>query len=180
MQVQGVGAGPRGPHGGPPPQAAAHRPQRSQAPAPTGGPDAISVTPLQATHPPAHGVRRLMEAGHFAEGSSAYTAHAAKFGPPPSALATDTPADELPTGDTPLEQPATTEPTLLDLDTLLMEQLIAEQEAPPTLLETLTHPAEEEPPAPLPELMIDTTEDTQTPLEEIVESIEEISEAPSA
>ena len=208
MQVSGAGAGPRGPQNLPP-QAAVNRPQRSEASPPTG--PASPITPSGGHHPPAHGLRRLMAAGHFAEGSSAYTAHAAKLGLPASALATDeTPTNEIPTGETPVEgivvegpviegpvieevlvQEATlderaapaddpAQPALLDLDALLMEELIAEQDEPPSLLETLAETVEEAPSPLLAEIVIDTTEDDPTLLEEIVESIEENVEQPSA
>ena len=198
MQVHGVGAGPRGFNAGPP-QAPANRPQRSEASPPAGGTDI--VTPSSGHHPPAHGVRRLLEAGHF-EGSGAYSAHVARLGVPAYALAAETPVDEIPTDealvedlvveepgeavldapvDTVLDEPVDTilddlvenivepadgvvveeppaeDPALLDLDALLMEELIAEQEAPPTLLEQI----------------VETIEDDTTVLEEIVESIEE-------
>ena len=189
MQVHGAGAGPRGPQNLP--QQAANRPQGSQP-----GGQSSPVTPLEGSAPPAHGVRRLLEAGHFAQGSSAYTAHAAKFGVPAYALAAETPIDELPTDETsvgevpvvevPLESPVVeapiieqivieaptldeliaplpTEPTapkLLDIDTLLMEQLIAEQEEPPTLLETLAAPLGTEPPTLLAEIVETIEQDT--------------------
>jgi len=198
LQVHGAGAGPRGPQNLP--QQAANRPQGSQP-----GGQSSPVTPLEGSAPPAHGVRRLLEAGHFAQGSSAYTAHAAKFGVPAYALAAETPIDELPTDETsvgevpvvevplespvvevPLESPVVeapiieqivieaptldeliaplpTEPTapkLLDIDTLLMEQLIAEQEEPPTLLETLAAPLGTEPPTLLAEIVETIEQDT--------------------
>lgn len=189
MQLHGLGAGPRGPQNLP--QQAANRPQASQ---PIG--QSSPVTPLEGSGPPAHGVRRLLEAGHFAQGSSAYTAHAAKFGVPAYVLAAETPIDELPTDETSVEEvpvvevpvedpiieapiieqivveaptldeliaPLPEEPTgpeLLDIDTLLMEQLIVEQEEPPTLLETLVIPLETRPPTLLAEIVETIEQDT--------------------
>jgi len=179
MPVHGVGA------------AAAHRPQfvqsmsrgnRPQAPQPSneGG---TSVAPTSGHHPPAHGVRRLLEAGHF-DGKNSYGPLTAKFGAPAGVLeenalevegveeapVEEAPLDEpieqteevqtglvidasgtaldgqapvvepiegetgleqlLPTEtedplDAPIEGPVT-EPGLLDMDTLLMEELINE------------------------------------------------------
>lgn len=156
MSVHGVGA------------TAAHRPQftqntqrspgaqntqRGNRPTPaqpsTEGSGATSIAPASGHQPPAHGVRRLINEGHF-EGKNSYAPLTAKFGAPPAppeatdpitettleaieeAAATDpllnpeeTPViierepDILP----PTPPPAGNQP-LLNIDALLMEELI--------------------------------------------------------
>ena len=94
MSVHGVGA------------AAAHPPQftqntqRGNRPAApqttTEGDGTTSVGPSSSHQPPAHGVRGLIEAGHF-DGKNSYEHLVAKFGdprPPASALEETAPVDE--------------------------------------------------------------------------------------
>ena len=115
MRIDGAGAGPQWPER----TRAAGKPETTGAPDPgtTGKPDGVGKpdsTP--PTSPPAHGVSRLLEAGHFA-GKTNESMLAKRFGvivPEPAAetpaadpAVTDPPTDTTP----PLDDPPVTPPT---------------------------------------------------------------------
>lgn len=165
MSVHGVGA------------AAAHRPQLAQGlqrgnrPTPaqpsTEGDGTTSAAPASGHQPPAHGVRRLINEGHF-DGKNSYGPLTAKFGAPTTPLAETDPIaataletiQEATTADPLLNQedtpiiferqpdilpPAPPPPTnqqLLDIDALLMEELINDSSTVGQFVEQLAEPSE--------------------------------------
>ena len=187
MSVHGVGA------------AAAHRPQFTQntqrgnrpaAPQTSTEGTATSAAPTAGHNPPAHGVRLLIEAGHF-DGKNSYEHLAAKFGDPRTLAPVDQTTDEVALLDgaeepAPLETVASgslvidTEGTALDVAVPAVDP---EAELEIGIDETLLdEPAPEEPTVTAPTLLdIDTLLmeeliNEQTVIEQIVDQLDETTE----